>query len=508
MFTQIVVNTCLVLVGVLTVLYLYIRRQFTYWERLGVPYVKPDSFLGNFGDSFTKKRPMSEILIEVYDKSSGKGFTGVWNFFSPTLFLANPEVLRDIMIKNFDAWTDRGLPSNPESDPLSQHVAALDGKMWKDVRTKLTPTFTSAKLKHMHYLLLECGKDLEKYLESLVSKNEAIEAREVSAKFTTDVIGSCAFGIQMNSLSDEDAAFRNMGKKMLNVTIGQRFAILVLLSSPWLFKKLKLSLTPRDVEEFFLRITREAFEYREKNNVQRHDFIDLLRNLKNVDQSLGEGETVFDDKLLTAQAFVFFGAGFETSSTTIGYALHELAVNQDMQDRLRKELREMKAANKGEITWDGLQGMKYLDMIFQETLRKYPVVPQISRVSVKPYQLPGTNVVLPSGSRCIIPIYAFHHDPQFFPNPEIFDPKRFTDEAKAQRRPFTFIPFGGGPRNCIGSRFAEQQTKIGIVSAIDKFKLSLCEKSQNPIQYKKGAHFLHADIGVWIKVSRIGADNK
>ncbi|XP_046596128.1 probable cytochrome P450 6a13 [Neodiprion lecontei] len=508
MFTQIVVNTCLVLVGVLTVLYLYIRRQFTYWERLGVPYVKPDSFLGNFGDSFTKKRPMSEMLIEVYDKSSGKGFTGVWNFFSPALFLANPEVLCDIMIKNFDAWTDRGVPKNPESDPLSQHVAALDGKMWKDVRTKLTPTFTSAKLKHMHHLLLECGKDLEKYLESLVSKNEAIEAREVSAKFATDVIGSCAFGIQMNSLSDEDAAFRNMGKKMLDVTMGQRFAIVVVLCSPWLFKKLKLSLTRPDVEEFFLRYTRETFEYREKNNVQKHDFIDLLRNLKNVDQSLGEGETVFDDKLLTAQAFVFFGAGFETSSTTIGYALHELAVNQDMQDRLRKELHEMKAANKGEITWDGLQGMKYLDMIFQETLRKYPVVPQVSRVSVKPYQLPGTNVVLPSGSRCIIPIYAFHHDPQFFPNPEIFDPKRFTDEAKAHRRPLTFIPFGGGPRNCIASRFAEQQTKIGIVSAIDKFKLSLCEKSQNPIQYKKGELFLHSDIGVWIKVSRIGADNK
>ncbi|XP_046425765.1 probable cytochrome P450 6a13 [Neodiprion virginianus] len=509
MFFQIAINLGLVLVGVAAVVYMLIRRQFTYWERKGVPYIKLESYLGTYADVINKKKSVPEMLKELFGKLKGERFGGVWEILSPRLFLVDPDVLRDIMVKNFDSWTSRGMTFNPEVDPLSQHVAMLDGKMWKGVRTKLTPTFTSARLKHMHYLLLECAKDLEKYLDSLAQKNEPIEAREVSAKFTTDVIGSCVFGIQMNSLSDEDAAFRKMGRKITDSSsFWSRFTLLVQASSPWLFKKLKLSLTSPDVEEFFLRITREAFEYREKNNVQRHDFIDLLRNLKNTDQKLGEDDVVFDDKLLTAQAYVFFGAGFETSSTTIGYALHELAVHQDIQERLRKELREMQAANKGEITWDGLQGMKYLDKVFQETLRKYPVIPQIERVSVKPYQLPGTNVVLPAGSKCLIPIYAFHHNPEFFPDPEKFDPERFTEEAKAERRPYTFIPFGGGPRNCIGSRFAEQQSKIGIVKVLDKFKLSLCDKSQNPLRYKLGARFLYPERGVWIKVTHLGANDK
>ncbi|XP_046745047.1 probable cytochrome P450 6a13 [Diprion similis] len=507
MFLQIASYLVLALIAVVTVVYMLIQRQFTHWERKGIPYVKPESYLGTYADIVRSKKSVAELLTELWGKIKADRFGGIWELFSPRLFIADADLLRDIMTKNFDSWTSRGLPINPEVDPLSQHVVMLEGKMWKGVRAKLTPTFTSARLKQMHYLLLECAKDLEKYLDSLAQRNESFEAREVSAKFTTDVIGSCVFGIRMNSLGDEDAAFRKMGKRIVETTLRSRFALLMQSSSPWLFKKLKLSLTPPDVEKFFIKITKEAFDYREKNNVQRHDFIDLLRKLKNVDQPRGEDEIVFDDALLAAQAFVFFGAGFETSSTTIGYALHELAVHQDIQDRLRGELREMKVANNGEITWDGLHHMKYLDMVFQETLRKYPPIPQVGRVSVKPYQIPGTDIVLPTGSKCIVPIYAVHHNPEYWPNPEKFIPERFTEEAKAHRQPYTFLPFGGGPRNCIGARFAEQQSKLGIITAIDKFKLSLCEKSQNPIQYKKGARFLHAEHGVWVKATRLGADD-
>ncbi|XP_046482187.1 probable cytochrome P450 6a13 [Neodiprion pinetum] len=510
MFLQIILNLGLVLVGVATVAYMLIHRQYTYWERKGIPFIRPESYLGTYADAVSKKKPLCDVISELYVKFRGKKFGGVWELFSPRLFLVDPDMVKDIMIKNFDSWSNRGLTSNPEVDPISQHIANLDGKMWKVVRTKLTPTFTSARLKSMHYLVLECAKNLEKYLDAVVRKNEPIEAREVGAKYTTDVIGSCVFGIQMNSLNDEDAAFRKMGKRIVGGSgYWSRFVHLLQGSSPWLFHKLKLSLTPPDVEEFFLRITKEAFEYREKNNVQRHDFIDLLRNLKNTDQKLGEDDIVFDDKLLAAQAFVFFGAGFETSATTIGYILHELAVHQDIQDRLRKELREMKAANKGEITFEGLQGMKYLDMVLQETLRKHPIVPQLERVSVRPYELPGTNVVLPVGSKCIIPIYALHHDPEFWPNPSKFDPERFSEEGKAKQTPYTFMPFSIGPRTCIGSRFAEQQTKVGILTMLDKFKIILCEKSQNPLKYRNGAGlFLMPERGFWIKMIPLGADDK
>lgn len=83
-------------------------------------------------------------------------------------------------------------------------------------------------------------------------------------------------------------------------------------------------------------------------------------------------------------------------------------------------------------------------------MRKYPPFPVIGRTTVKPYKISDTNFVLPEGTGCVIPIYAFHHDPEFYPDPETFDPQRFSDQAERERLPFTFIPFGGGPRLCIG----------------------------------------------------------
>lgn len=93
---------------------------------------------------------------------------------------------------------------------------------------------------------------------------------------------------------------------------------------------------------------------------------------------------------------------------------------------------------------------------FSETHRKYPPVMNVVRSSVKPYRISGTNVDLPSGTECVIPIYAIHHDPAYYPNPEKFDPERFREEVKNQRPAFTFIPFGGGPRACIGNVIHER----------------------------------------------------
>lgn len=445
---------------------------------------------------------MAEVTVNFYEEFKGHRFGGIWEFYSPQLFVVDPEMLRDIFVKDFSTWSSRGVTVNLEVDPLSANLVALDGKKWKAVRTKLTPTFTSGKLKQMHYLLLECGKEFEKHLEYVVGRGGDVEMREITAKYSTDVIGSCIFGIQMNSLSDEDSLFREMGRKIFKPSRERTVTRALQLHFPRLFKLLKLSSITQELTDFFINITKENFSYREKHEIQRHDFMDLLRSLKNTGERLGEDEIEFDDKLLAAQAFIFFGAGFETSSSTISFCLHELAVNKTVQDRLREEIHRTKAANNGkDITWDELKNMKYLDMVFQETLRKYPPFPVIGRTSVKSYRVPDSDVVLPEGTGCTIPIYAFHHDSEYYPDPEKFDPERFTEEAKSHRSPFRFIPFGGGPRLCIGMRFAEQQTKLALFQLINKFEVSLCDKSENPLKLNPRTRFLLPKNGIWLRLS-------
>ena len=99
-------------------------------------------------------------------------------------------------------------------------------------------------------------------------------------------------------------------------------------------------------------------------------------------------------------------------------------------------------------------------MLISETLRKHPPGPVTDRVVTKPYVIPGTSVNLDVGVTILIPIYGLHHDPKYFPDPEVFNPENFNDKIKGKRPNHSYLPFGGGPRNCVGkteTRFIENR---------------------------------------------------
>nr|CAD7580955.1 unnamed protein product [Timema californicum] len=189
------------------------------------------------------------------------------------------------------------------------------------------------------------------------------------------------------------------------------------------------------------------------------------------------------DTLLAAQCFVFFLAGFETSATTISCCLHELAVNPDIQERLRKEVDTVLIKHGGQITYEALQDLKYMDAVVYETLRKYPPAGSLTRFCTKDYQIPGTNVNIDKDVKVVIPVYAIHHDPKYYPDPEKFDPERFSTENIKSQPNCTYLPFGEGPRNCMGLRFGLMQVKVGLTALLSKYKFSVCEKTSIPVTF-------------------------
>jgi cytochrome P450 family 6 len=121
----------------------------------------------------------------------------------------------------------------------------------------------------------------------------------------------------------------------------------------------------------------------------------------------------------------------------------------------------------------------------------------------KAYKVPDTEIVLPVNMTVTIPVYAIHHDDNIYPNPEIYDPERFSPENEKQRHQYAFLPFGEGPRNCIGLRFGMMQARIGLAMLLNNYKFSTCSKSVIPLEIKVGSFVLNPKNGLWLKVEKI-----
>lgn len=137
-------------------------------------------------------------------------------------------------------------------------------------------------------------------------------------------------------------------------------------------------------------------------------------------------------------------------------------------------------------------------------MRKYPVVTDLSRACEHDYKIEGTDHIIKAGTKVFIPVYAIHHDPEYYPEPETYDPERFSPSEKELRNPYTFLGFGEGPRNCIGLRFGILQAKIGLALLLQSFKINKCEKTEDPIQFCKKTFILLApEGGVHLNIQKI-----
>ncbi|EFN89240.1 Cytochrome P450 6a2 [Harpegnathos saltator] len=429
----------------------------------------------------------------------------MYTFYQPNLVIVDPDIIQMVLTKEFWSFNSRGTFCNEKIDPLSAHLFSLPGKKWWNLRVKLTPTFTSGKMKQMFPIMMQCSENLLKNLTNIIHTNNVVDIKEVFANFTTDTIMSVAFGIESNCLRERNNEFRHWRKKIMETS---GFWNTLYMFVPQVLDFFSISNTNRGVEKFFIKLFRDNIEYREDYNVVRHDFMNLLIQL--MEKGYVEPDDEKDkvnissntNKLTmlqaTAQAFVFFIAGFETSSSTATYCLYELAQNQDIQDKVRQEIDET-LKKYGELTHDAMNEMTYLHKIIKETTRKYPSLPSLNRVVTEDIVLPMTNVHLPKGTSITIPVFAMHRDPALFPDPDKFDPERFNPDQVKARRTYTYMPFGGGPRQCIGSRFGYMQTKIGVINVISNFKFKLHPRTPIPLVFdpnvfllivKDGVHFI------------------
>lgn len=505
----------IVLLVILAILIYYqFFEPFTYWKKRGVPHEKPTFLFGNLAPVILQQMSMADVSLLTYQQFKNERYIGVYYFLKPGLVLRDPELIKLIFVKEFETFPEHNTFTSVEADPIwSNSLFAMPGgQHWRDMRAILSPTFTSSKLRQMFCLIDQCAKQ---FIEHLVAQGGFVEMemKDVFSKVTTDIIATTAFGVTCDSLTNPtNELFRN-AKEVSNFSgFANSLKFFISNISPSLARLMKIRFISARTTEFFRRIVKETVTVREEKGVVRPDLIHLLMEARkgklkrdhspdNEIATVSEHFEVTDD-IMTAQAAVFFMAGFDTSSTAMSYTAYELALNNDIQQRLIDEIDRTFELCDGKITYDLLMGMKYLDMVISEALRKWPPFAITDRCPVRPFTLPSANgekpLQLDRHVVCQIPIYAIHRDETYYPEPDKFDPERFSEENKHKIKPFTYLPFGVGPRNCIGSRFALLEVKIIIAHILRKFEIVPIKSTPIPLTFSKDNVNPVSDKGYWV----------
>lgn len=262
-----------VLFGLL--IYLYSTSTHDFWRKKNVPHSRPLPLFGHFLQfSLGLKNPVY-IFEKVYRHPSKRGYVGMYQMRTPILLVRDPELIHRVLIKDFTHFTDRAMAVDLDA-PLANHLFLMKGHQWKIMRNKISPVFTSRMLKNMHGQIKECSNQLIERIEKHLESSDVMEVRETIGDYSTDVIGTCAFGLKLNAIADGESPFRKAGKAVFAPDFMSMLSQLVSMISPTLKKKLHLRDLSPDVVEFFISAFSETMKYREDNNILRNDLVQCL----------------------------------------------------------------------------------------------------------------------------------------------------------------------------------------------------------------------------------------
>lgn len=491
------------LASIFAIYYYLSRKDSNEFQQHRVPHAKKYTLLEYIWRIFVRPKSFAEEIKMLYDLHPDAKYIGAFNFSKSVVLIRDLELIKSVGIKNFDAFHDHLFFGTADQDPLfGTNLFALCGDKWREVRALLSPAFTANKMRAMFQLISECAVNFSEYLMNVPSDKRVMEMKDICSRYANDVIASCAFGINVDSMRDPDNDFYAFGKKATNFGTISLIKILLYQHTPMLMRLLKLKLIDNRTSAFFVNLVADTIRIRKEKGITRPDVIQLLID-SNSKREPGRELTILD---MTSQAFIFFVAGFETSSTLMSFAAHEIAVNPDIQEKLQNEIDKVVKDTNGQPSYEAINELKYLSAVINETLRMYPAQPMTDRLCVKDFELPAAlpdvkPYVVKKGTNVWIPFYGLQHDPEYFPEPNKFNPERFFDENKGDQCNLNaYYPFGLGPRMCIGNRFALLETKILLFHLLARCQLKPCEKTSIPGKLQKGGFSMRIEGGFWLSI--------
>lgn len=467
----------IVLVSVLLFAWFLYKMYIKPWRciiKTGIKGPTPKPLIGNMLDYHPSMQHIGQIRNQ---QKFGRVYTSLV-FTIPTVWVADPELLKSICVKDFSNFTNR-YPLIGAIEPFDQMLLELRDVDWKRVRNILLPTFSASKLKVIFTFVDSASDHMIEKLLTAEKEGKSIDLWRTCGKFTMEVILASAFGIEFESKEQEEK-LTNSARSLFEISPGPlQFLLFV---APSIFRVVEPIVGGHFINSLhhLWSSCNKVIKQRRKNISEgipcRKDILQQMIEAGDSDK-LNDGE-------VAAQAILFLTAGYETTANTLAYATYLLATNPEVQQRLYHEISGV-FTDPNALDYDSVFNLQYLDMVVSETLRMSPAVFWINR-HVKD-DIVYNGLKISKETMLAIPIYAIHHNPDFWPDPEEFKPERFSVENKSKILPFTYLPFGDGPRNCIGKRLAMLELKLALAKILLNVELIATKDTDVPLQLKTGS---------------------
>uniref|UniRef100_A0A8B9J4M2 Cytochrome P450 3A n=1 Tax=Astyanax mexicanus TaxID=7994 RepID=A0A8B9J4M2_ASTMX len=460
-----------------SLLLLYGYWPYKYFVKLGIPGPKP---LPLFGTMLEYRKGFHAFDMECYRK-----YGKIWGIFDgrePVLSIADQTIVKSILVKEcytyFTNRRDVGL-----NGELYDALFVTKDEDWKRIRNHLSPSFTSGRLKEMFGIMKTHTNTLVKNLEKSSKNTEGVAVKEVFGAYSMDVITSTAFSVDIDSMNNPKDPFVTNIKKMLDIDFLSPIFIIAMVfpfALP-LLENMKISFFPQSVSDFFLGSLKKIKTEREaKNHKSRVDILQLMVDSQTEDYITLHYITFgLSDHEILSQSMSFIFAGYETSSSTLSFFFYNIATNPETMKKLQQEI-DQTFPNKTPVNYDAVMNMEYLEAALNESMRLFPVVARLERVCKETIEINGLTI--PQGTSIMIPVFPLHRDPEYWSDPSTFNPERFTKGNKENVDPYVYMPFGSGPRNCIGMRFALLAMKLAIVEILILFTPFSGEPNNNQVK--------------------------
>jgi cytochrome P450 len=370
-------------------------------------------------------------------------------------FVNSPDGVRDVLVNHYDNFL-KGRGRTRARQLVGQGLLLSEGELHRRQRRLAQPAFHRQRIAAYADEMGAAAARFSGHWQDGVT----LDIWPEMLRLTLGIVGRTLFSADVESETDE------VGRALKDVMV--RFHAFKLPGSDMLDRlSLPRMLRVRRGERRLRALVLGLIEERRRAGRDHGDLLSMLMLAEGEDG----GEAMTPEQVWQEALTIFIG-GFDTIATTLMWTFYALSRNPEAEGRLQEELDSVLEGGRA-ATFEDLKRLQYTERVLCEAMRLYPPTWRLMRRALRDFNVGGYRI--PSGALVVVCQYAMHRDPRFFPDPEKFDPERWMPEAKAARPQFSFFPFGGGPRRCLGEPFAMTEGVLLLATLARLWRMRLVE---------------------------------
>ena len=407
----------------------------------------------------------------------------------PVIVTEDLEIIKSVMSKNFNSFKNRGrfFPLLSRSDMLE-----LRGEHWTTIRRTITPTFSSKKLKMLSPLIQGSCEKLINKMAAVSNTNSSVNVWEWFKMFSMEVILATAFSRDISLENSQEHPLSKAGEMIFDImsstTLGTETVATIASHLPWsiplmrfLARRTEVARSWDCLEETALRLIKDRRNAMATTGSTAKDLLQSMLEAHDENKETKSSGYLTNDQIVTV-IMVIILAGYDTTRSALSFTAYLLAINPTIQDKLVKEINDYYEVNPDCSLYDAAENIEYVDMVLCESMRMFPPGFSIIRECNHTCAV-ADGIIIEKGYDIIFPTYLIHHNPNYWQNPDVFDPERFNPSNEQSYPTFAYLSFGEGPRNCIGKRLAMLEAKMTLVAILKELQFRRSADTEVPLSY-------------------------